>query len=60
VQEHTASTVPDTEATEYDKIFLAVDPKYLRTEAWDTKTAIAPAMKKAGMRHVRTCSRAYS
>jgi hypothetical protein len=32
----------------------------LSTEAWETKTAIAPAMKKAGIRQVRTCSRAYS
>jgi hypothetical protein len=60
VQEHTARIVPETEATEYDKILLALAPKYLRTDACDTNTAIAPAIKKAGMRQVRTCSRAYS
>jgi len=39
---------------------LAPAPKYFRTAAWDTKTPMAPAMKNAGTRHVRTCSLAYS
>ena len=30
------------------------------TDAWETKTAIAPAIKNAGIRQVSTCSRAYS
>ena len=34
-------------------------PRYFITEAWLTKTQIAPAMKKAGTRHSSTCSRAY-
>ncbi len=60
MQEHTAKTVPETEATEYERIFFAVAPKYLSTDAWDTKTAMAPAIKKAGIRQVKTCFLAYS
>ena len=60
MQEHTARMVPETEATPYDRILLALAPKYLSTEAWDTNVAMAPAMKKAGIRQVKTCSRAYS
>ncbi|EKD34155.1 MAG: hypothetical protein ACD_75C02447G0001 [uncultured bacterium] len=40
-------------------ILLAFGPRYFITEAWLTKTPIAPAMKKAGTRQSRTCSRAY-
>ncbi len=46
VQEHTARMVPETEATQYDKILFAWGPKYFKTDAWDTNTAIAPAIKK--------------
>ncbi len=37
----------------------AFGPRYFITAAWLTKTPIAPAMKKAGTRQSRTCSRAY-
>lgn len=59
VQEHTARMEPDTEATEYDRNLFALAPKYFITDALLTKTTIAPAMKKAGTRQSRTCSRAY-
>ena len=59
VQEHTARIVPETEATPYERILFAFAPKYFITEALLTKTDMAPAMKKAGIRQRRTCSRAY-
>lgn len=59
VQEHTARIEPETEATEYDRNLFALAPKYFITEALLTKTTIAPAIKKAGTRQSRTCSRAY-
>jgi hypothetical protein len=59
VHEHTARIVPDTAATEYASHFFARAPKYLRTEAWLTKTEITPAIKNAGRRQRITCSRAY-
>jgi len=59
VQEHTAKIVPETDATPYERILFAFAPKYFITDALLTKTAIAPAMKKAGTRQRRTCSRAY-
>jgi len=34
-------------------------PKYFITAPWLIKTAITPAIKKAGKRHSITCSRAY-
>jgi hypothetical protein len=59
VQEHTASMVPDTEATEYATHFFAWAPKYFNTAPWLTNTEMTPAMKKAGNKHRITCSRAY-
>ncbi len=59
VHEHTASIEPDTEATEYERNLFALAPKYFITEAWLTKTTMAPAIKKAGMRQKRRCSLAY-
>ena len=59
VQEQTARIPPEMAATLYDSHFLALAPKYLMTEPWLTKTAITPAMKKAGSRQRMTCSRAY-
>jgi hypothetical protein len=50
---------PDTDATPYASTFLAPAPKYFMTAAWDTKQAMAPAMKKAGTRQRITCSWAY-
>lgn len=58
VQEQTASMVPETDATEYATHFLAEAPRYFITDCWLTKTEMAPAMKKAGMRQNSTCSRA--
>jgi hypothetical protein len=40
--------------------FLVCGPKYLRMASFLTKAAMAPAMKKAGMRQVRVCSDMYS
>jgi hypothetical protein len=53
VHEQTARIVPETEATEYERILLVVAPKYLRMDAWETNTAMAPAIKKAGIRQVK-------
>ena len=60
MHEQTARIDPDTEATLYERSFLAWGPKYFRTAAWETKTAMAPAMKKAGIRQVRTWAERYS
>lgn len=46
VHEHTARIVPETDATEYARIFFACTPKYLRTDAWETNIAMAPSIKK--------------
>ena len=51
--------VPETDATEYDSHFEAFGPKYFITAVWLTNTPMAPAMKNAGTRQRRTCSRAY-
>lgn len=59
VHEHTAKIVPETEATPYERTLFAFAPKYFITEDLLTKTDIAPAMKRAGTRQSRTCSRAY-
>src|SRR4030042_3917797 len=59
VQEQTARIVPETEATPYAINLFAFAPRYFITEAWLTKTEIAPAMKNAGTRHKSTCSLAY-
>jgi hypothetical protein len=58
VQEQTARMEPETDATEYERIFLACAPKYLMTEAFLMNTEMAPAIKKAGIRQSSTCSRA--
>ena len=60
VHEQTARIVPETEATLYERIFLACGPKYFNTDACETKTAMAPAMKKAGTRQASTCADKYS
>ena len=59
VQLQTASMVPETEATRYAFHFAAVGPRYLATVPWPIKTAITPAIKKAGIRQSRTCSLVY-
>jgi hypothetical protein len=59
VQEHTASTVPDTLAIEYEIHLFAFAPKYLITDSWLMKTEIAPAIRNAGIRQRITCSCAY-
>ena len=60
VQEHTASIAPETDATPYASHFFALGPKYFKIAPFDTNRAIAPAIKKAGTRHVRTCADKYS
>ncbi len=60
VQEHTAKIIPDTEAIQYETIFLDLCPKYLSTLSFLINTAIAHAINNAGTRHVSTCSLAYS
>ena len=59
VHEQTARIVPETDATRYATHFFAPAPKYFITAFWLTKTAITPAMKKAGTRQSKTCSCAY-
>jgi hypothetical protein len=56
VQLQTASIPPETEAIEYDIYFFVLTPKYLKTLSFDMNAEIAPAMKKAGIRQVNTCS----
>lgn len=60
VQEQTAKMPPEIEAIVYESTLFALEPKYLKTTSFFTKTDIAPAIKKAGKRQVRTCSLAYS
>jgi hypothetical protein len=60
VQEQTARMVPDTAATGYATHFDALAPRYFMTDAWRTKTLMAPAMKSACTRHSSTWARAYS
>src|SRR3990172_4976173 len=45
VHEQTASTVPATEATPYARALPARAPRYFITDAWPTKTEMAPAMR---------------
>jgi hypothetical protein len=51
--------VPETEDTLYDSHLLASAPKYFSTACFDNSAAIAPAMKKAGTKHVRTWGERY-
>ena len=60
MQEQTAKIVPDDDAMLYDSNLFAFGPKYLRMAACAMKTAIAPAMKNAGIRQVSTCTDKYS
>ncbi len=60
VHEHTASIVPEIDATEYEIHFLALHPKYFNTAFCEINIAMAPAMKKAGIKQNSTCSLAYS
>jgi len=60
VQLQTARTDPEIEAIEYEIYFFVLAPKYFNIDCFDTKTAIAPAIKNAGIRHVRTCAERYS
>jgi hypothetical protein len=60
VHEHTARIAPDTDATLYDSHFFAFKPNYFKIAPLETKTAIAPAIKNAGTRQVRTCAERYS
>jgi hypothetical protein len=59
VQLQTARMVPETEDTLYDSHLFASAPKYFSTACFDNSAAIAPAMKKAGTKHVRTWSERY-
>ena len=48
MQEQTARTVPEIDASAVSTTLLAPAPKYLITAAWETNTAMAPAMNSAG------------
>ncbi len=60
VQEHTASKIPDVDATKYDFILDTLSPKYFSISSCLIKLVNPPAMNNAGNKHVSTCSLAYS
>jgi len=60
VHEQTARTIPDIDVMLYEIIFLVLFPRYFKMVPLFIKTFNAPAMKNAGIRHVKTCFLAYS
>ena len=59
LHEHTASTVPETDATEYASTRLAFGPKCRSTASLEKKHAIPPAMNMAGTTQASVWFRAY-
>jgi hypothetical protein len=60
VQLQTASIMPLMAATGYVIYFGESAPKYLSTDSFGKREAMAPAKKKAGTRHKSTCRAKYS
>ena len=54
VQLHTARMAPETDAIEYEIYFFVCAPKYFKIDCFETNTAIAPAMKNAGIKQANT------